>query len=190
MAAYITVGAKTTHGGEVITGSPHTTHNGVQVSRKGDKVLCKKCKKVTTILTGDPTFIIDGAPIARGGDITSCGAKLIAIQQSFAESDFEVFRVEQPVAIFEQPTPLQFPKTDPGALFDQIREDNLYDDRFQLLDELTQQPLAYVSYRLNFDGESVEGQTDAEGFTKTIEAYHPGEVSIHLLVDEDEEYDN
>ncbi len=95
MAAYITVGATTTHGGRVISGSPHTTHNGIPVSRKGDKVLCKKCKKVTTILTGDPSFIVDGAPIARGGDVTSCGAKLIAIQQSFAESDFEVFVVEQ-----------------------------------------------------------------------------------------------
>nr|WP_317200529.1 PAAR domain-containing protein [uncultured Psychrobacter sp.] len=116
MAAYITVGAKTTHGGEVITGSPHTTHNGVQVSRKGDKVICRKCKKVTTILTGDPSFIVDGAPIAREGDVTSCGAKLIAIQHSFAESDFEVFGVEQPEPMFEQPAPLQFPKTDPEAV--------------------------------------------------------------------------
>ncbi|WP_197409099.1 PAAR domain-containing protein [Psychrobacter sp. ENNN9_III] len=116
MAAYITVGAKTTHGGEVITGSPYTTHNGVQVSRKGDKVICKKCKKVTTILTGDPSFIVDGAPIARGGDITSCGAKLIAIQHSFAESDFEVFGVEQPEPKFEQPAPLKFPKSDPEAV--------------------------------------------------------------------------
>ncbi len=118
MAAYITVGAKTTHGGEVITGSPYTTHNGVQVSRKGDKVICKKCKKLTTILTGDPSFIVDGAPIAREGDVTSCGATLIAIQQSFAESDFEVFGVEQPEPLFEQPAPLQFPKTDPDALID------------------------------------------------------------------------
>nr|WP_317198630.1 PAAR domain-containing protein [uncultured Psychrobacter sp.] len=117
MAAYITVGATTTHGGKVITGSPYTTHNGVQVSRKGDKVICKKCKKVTTILTGDPSFIVDGAPIARGGDMTSCGATLIAIQQSFAESDFEVFGVEQPEPTFEQPAPLQFPKSDPDALF-------------------------------------------------------------------------
>ena len=97
MAAYITVGATTTHGGKVISGSPYTTHNGIPVSRKGDKVLCRKCKKVTTILTGDPSFIVDGAPIARGGDVTSCGAKLIAIQQSFAESDFEVQGVEQAI---------------------------------------------------------------------------------------------
>ena len=121
MAAYITVGATTTHGGTVITGSPYTTHNGVQVSRKGDKVICRKCKKVTTILTGDPSFIVDGAPIARGGDITSCGAKLIAIQQSFAESDFEVFGVEQPEPMFEQPAPLVFPKTDPDAFIASLK---------------------------------------------------------------------
>ncbi|WP_367105211.1 PAAR domain-containing protein [uncultured Psychrobacter sp.] len=123
MAAYITVGAKTTHSGTVITGSPYTTHNGVQVSRKGDKVLCKKCKKVTTILTGDPSFIVDGAPIARGGDITSCGAKLIAVQQSFCESDFEVGGIEQPEPRprVEQPEPLVFPKSDPDALFASLK---------------------------------------------------------------------
>ena len=103
MAAYITVGAKTSHGGTVISGSPHTTHNGISVSRKGDKVICKKCKKVTIILSGDASFIVYGAPIARGGDVTSCGVKLIANQQSFAESNFKVFGVEQAA-------PLQFPK--------------------------------------------------------------------------------
>lgn len=178
MAAYITVGATTTHGGTVITGSPHTTHNGVQVSRKGDKVICRKCKKVTTILTGDPTFIVDGAPIARGGDVTSCGAKLIAIQQSFCESDFEVFGVEQP-------TPLQFPKSDPSSMFNDIDED-MYDDRFQLLDQHSQLPLAYINYRLDYDGKSVEGKTDAEGFTEIIESNYSAEVNIYLLIDEEE----
>jgi uncharacterized Zn-binding protein involved in type VI secretion len=78
MAAYITVGAMTTHGGTVISGSPHSTHNGIPISRKGDKVICKKCKKLTTILSGDPSFVVDGAGIARAGDVTSCGAKLVA----------------------------------------------------------------------------------------------------------------
>ena len=110
MAAYITVGAKTSHGGTVISGSPHTTHNGIPVARKGDKVICKKCKKVTTIVSGDDSFIIDGAPIARGGDVTSCGAKLIASQQSFVESDFEVGSIAQAA-------PLQFAKSEPDALF-------------------------------------------------------------------------
>ncbi len=110
MAAYITVGAKTSHGGTVITGSPHTTHNGIPVARKGDKVMCKKCKKVTTILSGDASFIVDGAPIARGGDVTSCGAKLIATQQAFAESDFEVMGIEQI-------EPWQFAKSDMSNSF-------------------------------------------------------------------------
>ncbi|WP_199506947.1 MULTISPECIES: PAAR domain-containing protein [unclassified Psychrobacter] len=96
MAAYITVGAKTDHGGTVITGSAHTLVNGIPVARKGDKVQCKKCKKVVTIVTGDPAFVIDGAPVARAGDITSCGSKLIAVQQAFAESDFDVMGVERP----------------------------------------------------------------------------------------------
>ena len=109
MAAYITVGAKTSHGGTVITGSPHTTHNGIPVARKGDQVMCKKCKKMTVIVGGDASFIVDGAPIARGGDVTSCGAKLIANQQAFAESGFSVGSIAQAA-------PLVFPKSEPDAL--------------------------------------------------------------------------
>ncbi len=134
MAAYITVGAKTTHGGTVISGSPHTTHNGIPVSRIGDKVICKKCKKVTTILSGDASFIIDGAPIARGGDVTSCGAKLIAIQQSFAESDFDVGSITQAA-------PLQFAKSEPESMFASLAdnksdsEDDQYESNIVVTDQ-------------------------------------------------------
>ena len=128
MAAYITVGATTTHGGKVISGSPHTTHNGIPISRKGDKVVCKKCKKVTTILSGDASFIIDGAPIARAGDVTSCGAKLIAVQQSFGESGFEVMGVEQPA-------PIQFPKSDPESLFTSLAASDDKDSEDEMSDE-------------------------------------------------------
>ncbi|SUD89795.1 PAAR domain-containing protein [Psychrobacter phenylpyruvicus] len=178
MAAYITVGAKTTHGGTVVSGSPHTTHNGIPVARKGDKVICKKCKKIVTIATGDPSFIIDGAPIARAGDVTTCGSKLIAIQQSFAQSDFEVGEIEP----IKQPEPLQFNRSDSNHLM----EEEVYDDKFQLLDELTQEPLVNVSYQLKYDGKVVSGNTDSQGFTQLIEADNPAEVSISLLVDEEE----
>ncbi|MFK3988861.1 MULTISPECIES: PAAR domain-containing protein [unclassified Psychrobacter] len=69
--------------GTLLTGSPHTIHNIIPVARKGYKVICKKCKKVTTFLSGEPSFIVDSAPIARGGNVTSCGVKLIASQQTF-----------------------------------------------------------------------------------------------------------
>lgn len=156
MAAYITVGATTTHGGTVICGSPHTTHNGIPISRKGDKVICKKCKKLTTILTGDPSFIIDGAPIARGGDVTSCGAKLIAIQQSFCESNFEVMGVEEAEVI----------RREAQKSFNEVMGDELYDEQFQLIDDFTGKPLKNVPYVMLCDEkELLKGITDGNGFT-------------------------
>lgn len=178
MSAFITVGAKTTHGGTVITGSPHTMHDGIPVARKGDKVICKKCKKLTTIVTGDPAFIIDGAPIARDGDITSCGAKLIAVQQRFAQSDFEVGSIAQAA-------PLQFARSEPKSLTNNLDED-IYEDRFQLLDQHSQLPLAYINYRLNYDGKTVEGKTDDKGFTERIEANYSADVNIYLLLEEED----
>lgn len=175
MVAYITVGAKTTHGGTVITGSPQTTHHGIPIARKGDKVVCKKCKKVVTIITGDSSYIVDGAPIARVGDVTSCGAKLIASQQAFSELGFDVGSIE----------PLQSAKSDSESLLNNIDED-IYDDKYQLLDKVTQLPLSHVKYRLDYDDKSVEGQTDKEGFTEIIEANHPAQVSIYLLIEDED----
>lgn len=156
MAAYITVGAKTTHGGTVICGSPHTTHNGIPISRKGDKVICKKCKKLTTILTGDSSFMVDSAPIARGGDVTSCGAKLIAVQQSFCESNFEVMGVEEAEDM----------KREAQKSFNEVMGDELYDEQFQLIDDFTGKPLKNVPYVMLCDEkELLKGITDSNGFT-------------------------
>ena len=156
MAAYITVGATTTHGGTVICGSPHTTHNGIPISRKGDKVICKKCKKLTTILTGDSSFMVDSAPIARAGDVTSCGAKLIAVQQSFCESNFEVMGVEQAEVI----------RREAQKSFNEVMGDELYDEQFQLIDDFTGKPLKNVPYVMLCDEkELLKRITDSNGFT-------------------------
>ena len=79
-------------------------------------------------MTGDASFIVDGAPIARAGDVTSCGAKLIAVQQSFCESDFEVMGVEQPA-------PIQFPKSDPESLFSNFAASDDKDSETEMSDE-------------------------------------------------------
>jgi len=80
--AFIVVGDKTDHGGEVIEGSPSTTAGGKRVARVGDKVTCPKKGHGGTVViaSGDPTCIIDGQPAARHGDKTSCGAILLASQ--------------------------------------------------------------------------------------------------------------
>ena len=79
---FILLGDKTDHGGVVISASETSDSNGKGVARVGDKVTCPKQGhgRVTTIVTGDPSMLIDGRPAARHGDKTACGATLIASQ--------------------------------------------------------------------------------------------------------------
>ncbi|MDR0777431.1 MAG: PAAR domain-containing protein [Azonexus sp.] len=79
---FIVLGDKTNHGGVVISASGTTDCNGKGIARIGDKVTCPRDGhgSVTTIVTGDPTAVIDGRPAARHGDKTACGASLIAGQ--------------------------------------------------------------------------------------------------------------
>ena len=66
-------------------------------------------------------------------------------------------------------------------------DEGIYDDRFQLLDQHSQLPLAYINYRLDYNGNSVEGKTDAEGFTEIIESNYSAEVNIYLLLEDEDE---
>jgi uncharacterized Zn-binding protein involved in type VI secretion len=43
------------------------------VARVGDKAFCPKHKGAFPIVTGDPTFIVDGQALARHGDALACG---------------------------------------------------------------------------------------------------------------------
>jgi uncharacterized Zn-binding protein involved in type VI secretion len=79
---FIVLGDKTDHGGEVIEASGMTDTHGKGIARLGDKVTCPKMGHggTTTIVSGDPTMVIDGQPAARHGDKTACGATLISSQ--------------------------------------------------------------------------------------------------------------
>jgi len=78
----ILIGDKTSHGGTVISASPTSDCNGRGIARVGDRVSCPKKGHggVTVIASGDPSALIDGQPAARHGDVTACGATLIASQ--------------------------------------------------------------------------------------------------------------
>lgn len=79
---FIVTGDKTSHGGVVIEGSNQSDALGRRIARVGDRVTCPHGGHgaITVIATGDPTCIIDGRPAARHGDLTACGASLIAGQ--------------------------------------------------------------------------------------------------------------
>jgi uncharacterized Zn-binding protein involved in type VI secretion len=77
----IVLGDKTSHGGTVVQASAETSVGSVRVARVGDMVSCPQRGHGTCpIVTGDPTMMIDGQPVARHGDKTACGATLISSQ--------------------------------------------------------------------------------------------------------------
>ena len=81
--ALIRLGDKTSHGGAVTTASTVSDSGGVPIARVGDSVSCPRAgHSPCTIVTGDPTMLVDGQPVARHGDKTSCGATPIAGQQA------------------------------------------------------------------------------------------------------------
>lgn len=73
----IIVGDPVYHGpkitGRVISGAPTVDHYGIPISRIGDVCICSCSRLPVTIVTGDPTCIMDHRPVARDGDRTSCG---------------------------------------------------------------------------------------------------------------------
>lgn len=79
MKRVIRLGDPTTHGGTVVSAVSHSTANNIQIARLGDKVVCPiPGHGVTTIVEGDPNWLIDGIPVALEGHKTSCGASLIS----------------------------------------------------------------------------------------------------------------
>jgi uncharacterized Zn-binding protein involved in type VI secretion len=78
----IVIGDATSHGGVVVGGAATTDSHGKQIARVGDKATCprKGHGGITVIVSGDPSVLIDGSPAARHGDLTACGAVLIASQ--------------------------------------------------------------------------------------------------------------
>jgi uncharacterized Zn-binding protein involved in type VI secretion len=83
---FILLGDTTDHGGVVIEASGSFNMGGKGFARVGDKVSCpQRGHSNVTIVSGDTTMIVDGQPLARHGDKTSCGATLIASQTNMTD---------------------------------------------------------------------------------------------------------
>ena len=90
----ITVGAKTTAGGEVISGLERTSFNGRMIAREGDRVACPACGTEGVIALTGPHLHEDwgGKQAALEGDLCMCKCDppptLIANQHSKSQ-DFD-----------------------------------------------------------------------------------------------------
>ena len=67
------VGDPGSHGGVIVTGSPHTYVNGRRLARVGDTYACI-LHGPNPIIQGSPDTWANGQQVARVGDATACGA--------------------------------------------------------------------------------------------------------------------
>jgi uncharacterized Zn-binding protein involved in type VI secretion len=78
MKGIIRIGDKTTHGGQVLSGSSKMKFAGIGVARVGDPVSCPiNGHGPTTIIEGHPTIKDNGAPVAFHGHKCACGCALV-----------------------------------------------------------------------------------------------------------------
>lgn len=112
---FIVVGDHTSHGGTVITGDLTSDIEGKPMARVGDMVVCPKCKGIFRIKTGADNMV-DGASraYARDGDLTDCGAILIASQRLTNWSSESDLRDSSPGAEAAQSAP----NSSPGLCLD------------------------------------------------------------------------
>lgn len=83
MSRVARAGDKTSHGGEILSGSSDVKVNGKQEARVGDPVSCPTHGQ-NTITEGAATSFSNNMKKARIGDKTACGATIIE-----ASSDVE-----------------------------------------------------------------------------------------------------
>lgn len=69
---------KTDHGGQVVSVSSGTIVMGVEAALADDVTVCPKCKGTFSIKPDGAGAKHLGRPYAYHGDVTECGAKLIA----------------------------------------------------------------------------------------------------------------
>ena len=74
MRYHITVGAKTTVDGTVLTGWEYSTINGQAMAREGDEVDCPKCDSTGRIVCDGPRLVdlLEGRKAALDGDLCHC----------------------------------------------------------------------------------------------------------------------
>jgi uncharacterized Zn-binding protein involved in type VI secretion len=77
MPLVIRLGDTSTHGGVVITACTKWQPEGKLAARKGDILACPK-HGPNPIIEGSPNVFCEGKEVARHGDHTACGARLIS----------------------------------------------------------------------------------------------------------------
>lgn len=148
---FIVLGDTTSHGGVVVGSTQLTDTHGKRLARVGDQVTCpKKGHGTTVIVTGDPSMIVDGAPVARHGDRCACGAVLISSQVVSTVSD------EAGGDVFSAASSTQDGPFRSDHLNDHIIDARDLEQFFEVLDASTGEPVEHLRYKLAHAGQILE----------------------------------
>ncbi|MCL4650382.1 PAAR domain-containing protein [Burkholderia multivorans] len=158
--AFIREGDTTSHGGRVLACDPPNTVDGKALALLGDMVSCPRCGGVFPIVKvkTDLHMTFNGRPVASDGDMTACGATLIASQSSATASP--TAGAGNPIGGGRSVVAEHAGAVQPGP----------HRGRFQLLDDDTGRPVANHPYTVtSSDGSTIAGTTDENGYTGWLE---------------------
>ncbi|RQQ73152.1 PAAR domain-containing protein [Burkholderia stagnalis] len=162
--AFIRDGDTSSHGGRVIASDMTNTVDGKALALLGDMVSCPRCGGLYPIvkIKADLHMTFNGRPVVSEGDMTACGATLIASQGTATAS----------------PTSgAGAPVGDGKSVLAQ--RDGAYRGRFQLVDDETRAPLANHPYTVtSADGKTIQGTTDASGHTDWLNSDQAASLSF------------
>ncbi len=159
---HITVGAHTTAGGVVVSGSSQFIINGAHVALENDKIACRSCKSTGYILCTGPRNpeSYEGRPVALENDFCICGCnpppRLIPSQSL----RFQTMEGSSVAAV----------GTGASSAFQESKEsseNHKYDQHLILVDH-EGQPLEGIPYRIIKQGAVIEGKTGADGKTQIV----------------------
>ncbi|WP_063533432.1 PAAR domain-containing protein [Burkholderia sp. MSMB1589WGS] len=162
--AFIREGDTTSHGGRVLACDPTNTDDGKAIALLGDMVSCPRCGGVFSIVRvkTELHMTFNGRPVVTEGDMTACGATLIASQSTTTAS----------------------PTSGTGAPVGSgksvlAQRDGAYRGRFQLVDDETRAPLANHPYTVtSAEGKTIQGTTDASGHTDWLNSHQAASLSF------------
>jgi len=186
MPAIIVLGDKTDHGGEVIEATGVTDTHGKGFARVGDKVYCpKRGHGMTTIVTGDMSFIVDGAAVAHEGCKTSCGAMLISSQAvttlNFGGGGAGSAAAKGAASSGSLAGSNSAPATAAAVGSSGAMDAAAYDMHFLVLDEAGSRPLTDWPYVIELgNGARLEGRTDNEGKTAKVTAEQAEDATLRV----------
>lgn len=156
--------APTDHGGQIASTQMSISQQGHLFVRAGDGHVCPRCHCWSTVVKSHDHIILEGKPVAYVGDQLTCGARILP-QQSHVVGESGVYD-----------------QSDQGG--NELADVPIYGHRFQLKDELTNEPLSNICYEIIKNNKSFHGTTDKNGYTELITSDQAEEIRVNIIYEE------